>query len=206
MHIASKAIRVLGLLILLLLGMAAILAAHLGYIAQKVPLGIHGDGRVYTGGWDRGFIAANGTWTIESQGHAFPLNTSEIRCVKSDGLCYAAEARVSDGYLTAGLELYDIKKWDSTTLEFVTEAACVTYAYVINRSTEKLTGRRLKTATTDPTCQLIVLEPDLKLSFVNGLDVVRNLHDQHAPTGFSIAAATAWVLFILVWIVRVVRR
>lgn len=110
------------------------------------------------------------------------------------------------GYLTAGLELYEIKKWDSTTLEFVTEAACVTYAYVINRSTEKLTGRRLKKATSDPTCRLIVLETDLKLSFVNGLDVVRNLHDQHAPTGFSIAAATAWVLFVLVWIVRVVRR
>jgi hypothetical protein len=89
-------------------------------------------------------------------------------------------------------------------LEFVTDAACVTYEYVINRSTEKLTGRRPKKATTNPDCRFV--ESDLQLKFVNGPSVVKNLQDQHAPTAFSIAAATAWVLFILFWIGRVVGR
>ena len=204
MRIALKALRVLGLLGLLLLGLAAIFAAHLGYIASKVPAGILGEGRVYVDGWDRGFVAARGTWTIEGQNHGSPLNMSHIQCLRSEGLCRAAEAYLTDGYLNAELELYEIKKWDNSTLEFVTDAACVTYEYVINRSTEKLTGRRLKKATTNPDCRFVEL--DLQLSFVNGLSVVKNLQDQHAPTAFSIAAATAWVLFILFWIGQVVRR
>ena len=139
-------------------------------------------------------MAARGTWTIEGQNHGSPLNMSHIQCLRSEGLCRAAEAYLTDGYLNAELELYEIKKWDSSTLEFVTDASCVTDEYVINRSTGKLTGRRLKKATTNPDCRFV--ESDFQLSFVN----------QHAPTAFSIAAATAWVLFILFWIGRVVRR
>jgi hypothetical protein len=87
MHIASKALRVLGLLFLLLLGLAAILAAHLGYIASKVPASILGDGRVHVDGWDRGFVSARGTWTIEGHNHGSPINMSHFRCVRSEGLC-----------------------------------------------------------------------------------------------------------------------
>jgi hypothetical protein len=46
----------------------------------------------------------------------------------------------------------------------------------------------------------------MKLSFVNGSDVVRSLEKHHAPTAFSIAAATAWPLFIVAWMVRIIRR
>ena len=109
-------------------------------------------------------MAASGTWTIEGQNHGSPLNMSHIQCLRSEGLCRAAEAYLTAGYLNAELELYEIKKWDSSTLEFVTDAACVTYEYVINRRTEKLTGRRLKKATTDAYCQAV--ESDLQLSFV----------------------------------------
>jgi hypothetical protein len=107
------------------------------------------------------------------------------------------------GYLNAELELYEIKKWDSSTLEFVTDAACVIYEYVINRSTEKHTGRRLKKATTDAYCQAV--ESDLQLSFVNGLSVA-NIFKTSTPQRHFLAAATAWLLFILVWIGRVVLR
>ena len=50
------------------------------------------------------------------------------------------------------------------------------------------------------------LEPELRLSFVNGLTVVSELRHLHAPTSYSVAASTAWLLFILIWMVHVVRR
>jgi hypothetical protein len=206
MHIAWKILRLFGLLILLFLGLGAILAAHIGYIATKVPVSILGDGSVNLYGWDQGFVSARGTWAMEGHDHALPLNMSDIRCVRAEEVCYVAEAHLDDGYLNAQLEIYHVEKWDSSTLEFGTDAACVTYAYVVSRSTEKLTGRRLKKATTDPICKSIVIEPDVKLAFVNGLSVVRSLQDQHAPTFFSIAAATLWGLVILAWMVRVARR
>jgi hypothetical protein len=182
MSILSKALRISGLLVLLLAGFAIILAAHIAYISDKVPVSLLGDGRVSVGGWDGGFVAASGTWTIEGDGHAFPLNVSEIHCVRDEERCYGAEARLSDRYLSAELERYAIRKWDNSTLEFVTEAQCVTYVYVINRSTERLTGRRLKKKPPPEICQGRELENDLKLSFVGGSSIVRNLQQQHAPT------------------------
>lgn len=115
-------------------------------------------------------------------------------------------AQLSDNWLVADLDFYDITKWDNTTLEFVTDAFCVSYVYIINRNTEKLTGRRLAKTTDDPTCRPIVSSPVLRLSFVNGLDVVNKLRSEVAPTMISTALATIWAILVLFWIWRVVRR
>jgi hypothetical protein len=206
MGIAGKSLRVVALLFLLVVGWIAIGALHLFAISYKVPVMPLGDGRVLTGSWDQGFVLARGTWTIDGEKPAFPLNMSEINCVKARSVCNAAEARVSDDWLEAAHEEYNITKWDNSTLEFVSDATCVSYVYVINRSTEKLTGRRIAKATSDPVCQSVVLSPEVQLSFVNGLDVVDKLRSEHSPTIFSTVLATVWSLFILFWIWRVVRR
>lgn len=52
-------------------------------------------------------------------------NMSEIQCIKDDRRCYAAAARLSGRYLVADLDFYNVTKWDSSTLEFVTDAVCV---------------------------------------------------------------------------------
>jgi hypothetical protein len=83
---------------------------------------------------------------------------------------------------------------------------CVLYVYVINRNTEKLTGRRVAKTTDNPTCKSIISSPALRLSFVNGLDVVTKLRGEVAPTLISLPAATIWTGVILFWIWRVVRR
>jgi hypothetical protein len=206
MGIVGKSLRLVALFFLLLVGWMAIGALHLSAISYKVPVMPLGDGRVLTGSWDQGFVLARGTWTIDGEKHAFPLNMSEINCVKARNVCNAAEARVSDDWLEAAHEEYNITKWDNSTLEFVSDATCVSYVYVINRSTEKLTGRRIAKATSDPICQSVVLSPELRLSLVNGLDVVNKLRSEHSPTIFSTVLATVWAAFILGWIWLVIRR
>jgi hypothetical protein len=204
--IVGKSLQVAALLFLLLLGWIAIGAVHLFEISYKVPVKPLGDGRVLTERWDQGFVSAQGTWTIDDEKHAFPLNMFEINCVKARSVCNAAEARVSDDWLVAVHEEYNITEWDNSTLEFVSDATCVSYVYVINRSTKKLTGRRIAKATSDPVCQSVALSPELRLSFVNGLDVVDKLRSEHSPTIFSTVLATVWAAFILFWIWRVIRR
>jgi hypothetical protein len=202
----AKTLSVLALLVLLFFGWYIIAMLHFVSIWTKVPVNILGQGRVYAGSWDQGFVTASGTWTLDGENHAFPLNMSEIQCIKDDRRCYAAGARLSDGYLVADLDFYNVTKWDSSTLEFVTDAICVSYVYVINRNTEKLTGRRVAKTTEDPTCKSIISSPVLRLSFVNGLDVVNKLRSEAAPTLISLPVATIWTGAILFWIWRVVRR
>jgi hypothetical protein len=205
MSIAGTSFRVLALLLLLFLGWAAIGALHLLVVSHNVPVIPLGFGRVITDSWNQGFVAADGTWTIDGEKHAFPLNTSEIRCFKENSVCYGAQAQLSDNYLAAYLEFYKITKWDDSTLEFVEDASCVSYVYVINRSVEKLTGRRVAKTTDDPTCQLTE-RSDLRLSFVSGSEVVDKLRSEYASTIQSTVLATAWATFILFLIWRVARK
>jgi hypothetical protein len=86
----------------------------------------------------------------------------DISGLRSEGVCRSADARISDRFLVADLGSYRIGKWDDTTLEFTDDATCVRYVYVIKRGTEKLTGVRIKKATTDSICQIGSLEPQLK--------------------------------------------
>ena len=95
--------------------------------------------------------------------------------------------------------------WNETVLGSQSEALCVTYAYVIDRATEKLIGRRLKdNADTEMLCK--GTQSDLKLSFVNGFDVVQALRRERAPNTVSLVIATAFVLLMLAWAWRVIRK
>jgi hypothetical protein len=148
---------VLALLVLLFFGWYIIASIHFVSIWSKVPVDILSQGSVYTGGWDQGFVTASGTWVLDGEKHAFPINMSEIQCFKENSRCYAAGARLSNNYLVAELDFYNVTKWDNSTLEFVTDARCVSYVYVINRNTEKLTGRRVAKTTDDPTCKSLLV-------------------------------------------------
>lgn len=205
MTAASKALRVFGLLLLMLAGLVAIGAVAIAYISTKVPVGLLGLSFVGTSSWDSGFVFARGTWAMEGTEHGFPLNVSELQCRRDAGLCYEAQGRISNGLLTTALEVFEIRKWDAGSLEYVTDTDCVTYVYIINRATEKLTGRRLKRDNTGEECSG-VLEREIQLSLVSGFDVVMDLQQRYFPTASAVAAAVVWVVFVVWWMVRVVRR
>ena len=79
------------------------------------------------------------------------------------------------------------------------------YTYVIDRATQKLSGRRLKKEAAPGECDLII-QNDLRLSFVNGLDVVNQLRREKAPTAVFLIIGTAFTLLMLAWMWKVVRR
>ena len=88
---------------------------------------------------------------------------------------------------------------------YQTDALCVSYTYVIDRATQKIIGRRLKKP--DANNELCGLaSDDLRLSFVKGFDEVQQLSRERAPNTWSLVAATAFVLLMLAWLLRVIRR
>jgi len=96
---------------------------------------------------------------------------------------------------------------DASVIEFNEDAPrCVTYLYSIDRRTEKLSGRRLKETPIDPDCGIVKLNADLKLSFVGGSGVERRLLSETFPMGSIVAAAILWAMFIIIWLVSVLRR
>jgi hypothetical protein len=121
---------VLALLLLLLLGWIAIGALHLFIMWYKVPVTPLGSGLVTTRSWDRGFVTAEGTWTIDGEKHAYPINMSSILCYKDDRYCYSSTAKLSDNYLVAELYLYEITKWDDATLEFTPKIQPVSHMFM----------------------------------------------------------------------------
>ncbi len=203
-----KLARTTGVVMFAILGLGAAAVVHENVVRQAVPVYPAGDGSVYVESWQLGFVSARGTWTIEGHDHAFPLNMSEVECVKEEGQCRSADANVSGsgGWLTTELERFPVTRWDDTVIEFGAEKGCVTYAYVINRSTKSFSGRRLRIEPVPENCPDTAIEADLKLSFVDGLLVVNNLERRHAPTVYTLTAAVAWLAVSGVWIVRVWRR
>src|SRR5262249_17801485 len=140
---------VAGILALTLLGVILIFGLHINAIRLAVPVTPSGDGKVFVNLWDRGYVSANGTWVIDQDRMADPINVSNVSCVRNENICYDAQARISrgsfDSYLYSDLERYPIVRWDDSTVQFQNDSTvCVTYIYVIDRATQKLSGRRVK--------------------------------------------------------------
>ena len=52
----------------------------------------------------------------------------------------------------------------------------------------------------------LILQDDLRLTFVNGLDVVNQLRREKAPTTVFLIIGTAFTLLMLAWMWKVIRR
>jgi hypothetical protein len=206
--VLKKFFKVLGIVGLTIVGLLGIVALYASDVELRVPVDLGGDGKVHVDGWDRGYVSAKGTWVIDGERHAYPLNISDITCWRDSQLCYVADAHVSErgsNYLDADVTLHDIKRWDASTIEYTDDAVCTTYSYVIDRTTQKIIGRRFKKDNaTDELCG--PTSADLRLSLVKGWDVVQALRRERAPNTISIIVATAFVLLMLAWGWRVIRK
>ncbi len=201
----KKVAKIAGIIGLTLAGLLGLLALYGVVIEALVPASLLGDGRANVGTWDSGYVSTMGTWVIDQERHMSPLNASEIRCYRDQRECYEAQASIFSGYLTPALERYPISRWDASSIEFSNNLPCVIYTYVIDRATQKLSGRRLKKQAPPGECGLI-LQDDLRLSFVNGLDVVNQLRREKAPTTVFLIIGTAFTLLMLAWMWKVIRR
>ncbi len=200
----SKSLRILLLFLLLLLGLSLIVFVYVAVINAYVPVKLLGNGVVTTSAWDDGLVHAKGTWAIENDQPAAPLNVVDLRCIKDGGKCYAANAQIMDGYLDSYFETFDIKRWDADNLEFGTQAACVKYTYNINRKTSKLSGvRQAKDSAANELCS--GMHRGLSLNLVNGLYVKLDLENQHRYNGFAGSAAALWIAVVSYLIFKIVR-
>lgn len=201
-----KLLKVIGLLLLFLVGLIVLVIANIAYVSSKVPVSLLGDGTVNVGLWDYGVVNAKGTWIIEGKGHAFPLNVSTIRCARSTQVCTIAEAVIFNGYLNSEIEIHAVTRWDSANLEYITDANCVTYVYAINRATASISGKRTLKAPAPAGCSDFILDGTLTLRFVNGVNVVLDLQAKEQPIFLMALASASWLALIVFWIISILRK
>ena len=132
---------------------------HLMYLAaleteQRISLPfklVHGDGSTY--------VSAIGTWVIQGEQIAYPLNTSAITCRRSDGSCadFHVDVRVptptsSGAQVMTVSDYYDITNWTPTEVRAVNRTFCRQNVLTINISTE--TVHIVSTDLTEEGCPL----------------------------------------------------
>jgi hypothetical protein len=125
--------------------------------------------------WNSGFVSAKGTWIFTNDKIANPIQTTEIQCHKSRGICIEAVAYLDDGeFLRVGVEVYEIALWDS--VEIITEplksSLCTRYIKRFNRVQQSVTGTRSTVSTTGE-CQGVE-NKELHLELVDGIELLFN--------------------------------
>ncbi|MDF2995828.1 MAG: hypothetical protein K0R27_1465 [Xanthobacteraceae bacterium] len=187
-------LRACGFIALGIVGTALILCLAVlftDYPRASLPTGP----RVYVDAWDHGYVHAEGTWIIESQAQAFPLQVTSLTCVRNQQ-CTSSTAQIASGMLSVDASDYRIEAWTIDTLVFTDKSPiCVDYVYSISRATQTLAGVRTKKpdARAD-TCSWMDKAP-LKLSLTNGFDVWKRLAD----TAWSETQPFFWAALALWW-------
>lgn len=138
------------------------------------------------------YVRANGTWVIEGQKQAFPLQTTEIWCEREMKRCTSATAQVVEGALMfVDLGLYDIISWEKSRIVFVDDSpGCVRYVYTIDPVTKFANGVRKKKTNTDGAIgDCTAIDQELRLSLKSGFLVVNALREEALPWYGKVALA-----------------
>ncbi|HEV2557866.1 MAG TPA: hypothetical protein VGU45_04500 [Microvirga sp.] len=197
--------RIAGWLLVGGLGSLAIVSGWRYYVETQVPVKLRPGGSVETAMWDRGYVAANGTWVVEN-GPARPLQFTNIGCFRSDNTCRAATAEIAGGnILSLETATYKVTRWSETTLIFVNnDAPCADYTYTISRANQRVVGTAAPRRNTAESCP--AGEEALQLSLVDGARVTRTLEQEANARAQPVAWASLAALWVLVLSCLVRRR
>jgi hypothetical protein len=131
--------------------------------------------------WDRGFVLADGTWTVEGGDMASPEQTSNITCARAEAICREARATISGRgatrLLSVDLYTFEIELWNEQ--EIVTKPlqfGCAATVHRWDRATRSLTAMR-RTTTSEGSCREIA-RVETRLILGDGNDVSRQLIDK----------------------------
>jgi putative peptidoglycan binding protein len=107
--------------------------------------------RVFVEQWTRGFVSADGTWTVTGEDLPSPEQTSNISCDRAQAVCREATARVSRNgssrLLSVDVYTYEIERWNDE--EIVTKPlqfGCSGTLHRWSRSEKSVTGVRSMTS------------------------------------------------------------
>ncbi|KAB0265138.1 hypothetical protein [Microvirga brassicacearum] len=74
------------------------------------------------------YVAFGGTWVIEGDKHAYPVNFTTYKCFKSEKLCYTADGNLimssGSGTMNVDSGFLKIIKWDNSELLMEDDARC----------------------------------------------------------------------------------
>ncbi len=110
--------------------------------------------QVFTSTWDQ-YVFAKGTWVMDNDRQASPLQTSEITCRRALMECTGIQADLLFGMLNLHGETYQVTRWDADALSFRISNTCVDYVYTIDRASQRVIGLRTKSATPTAPCDAV---------------------------------------------------
>ena len=131
-----------------------------------------------------GFVRASGTWVIEGEAQAFPLQTTEIWCERDIKRCTSATAQVMSGeQMLVHLDFFDVVAWEKTRVVFSNDSpGCVDYIHTIDLVTKTATAlRRKKLDQSKAIGDCSALVPELRVTLRKGSDVVTKTRNDALP-------------------------
>ena len=168
----------------------AIVFVAAAVVADRVPISLS-PGIIVVAVGDS-YVLASGTWVIEGQTQAFPLQTTEIRCERELRRCTSATAMVVLGkQLHVDVSFHDIVSWEKSRVVFVDESpSCVQYVYTIDLATKAVNGvRKKRVGGGAPAPDCSSLDDQLRLSLKNGFSEVLALQKSAMPWFGELALA-----------------
>ena len=146
----------------------------------RVPVQLSpGSSVINNGGF---YVMANGTWVIEGDKQAFPLQTTQIRCEKEPLRCISGTAMVMSGdQLTVDVTVHEVASWNKSHIVFVDDAPeCVKYIYTIDLATKSTNAvRQRRPDSANPNCSSY--DKELRLSLRSGFREVQVLEREAVP-------------------------
>lgn len=199
----TKAVRIVGVILLVIVALVALVTMSESYVKHKVPVSVGGY-HVFTNLWDKGYVSLRGTWVMDNSKPAYPLQVSEVVCHLESRDCIESRAEVAGSTLLVKQDRYQITQWNARNLTYISNADCVDYVYSVDRITKQVSGiRTIKTGVAD---QCSDIEKELKLRLTEGFDVYWKLQEEARPIAINITV----LLLVLLWagfrIVRVVKN
>ena len=189
-----------------LAGTVVIVASWFVAVRAAVPVHLRSGGFVETKEWDQGVVTASGTWVVENDRQAFPLQITELTCVRSEEKCRSATAEIAFNLLTVKSEDHGIVRWSDDAIVFAsTTAPCADYTYTISRPNPRVVGTSSPKNAQDATCATSSQGGALQLSLQDGSSVSRRLEEEAGARYQPLM----WIALAALWIFvtgRIIRR
>lgn len=128
--------------------------------------------------------SAEGTWTLQGDTIAYPVNRAQIRCWRSDRSCTVFTANITlpreDGAGSATLltdvQYYDVTRWTATEVQAATQSICRQTVLTINGDTKQV--YEVSTDLTKEGCPLLGPMDQPKVATLqDGFDLIRKVYE-----------------------------
>lgn len=173
-------LRWVAVLVIALIAWVALIALSLTIVQLRVPINLPSS-QIFANAQS---LRVTGTWVIEGEKQAFPLQTTEIFCIRGEKQCTAASSQIMSGdQMIVDLSFYEVASWEKGRVVLIDSSpGCVEYVYTIDSASKVAYGvRRKKTNTTDALGVCSHLNGELRLTLKSGLEVTRKLNEEAMP-------------------------